>query len=279
MVRSRGCANPNAMRCCFGIAKDEVFTRSLNGCRLAMRRRSRCWHGEDGVSEANMPARLTVEEWHTGFMASGCCDDKADELGELRERQGRILWIVLVINAVLFFVEFTVGWLSRSTALLADSLDMFGDAAVYGFSLFVLHRGVRARAQAALAKGVIQLGFGFLVLGQAAWQVMSDNVPVGQAMGVMGLVALAGNAWSFQLLWSHRSDDINMRSTWLCSRNDLIANTAVIGAGVLVWWLDSRWPDVIVGVGIAALFLRTAVGVIGDARAEMQQADDSVMSR
>ena len=156
-------------------------------------------------------------------MASGCCENKSDELGELRERQGRILWIVLAINAVLFLVEFSVGWWSRSTALLADSLDMFGDAAVYGFSLWVLHRGIRARAQAALAKGVIQLGFGLLVLGQAVWRALDDVVPNGEAMGVMATIALAGNAWAFYLLWSHRSDDINMRSTWLCSRNDLIA--------------------------------------------------------
>ncbi len=206
-------------------------------------------------------------------MASGCCENKTDELVELRSRQGRVLWIVLVINAVLFVVEFTVGWLSRSTALLADSLDMFGDAAVYGFSLWVLHRGIRARAQAALAKGVIQLAFGLLVLGQAAWQALGDQVPNGEAMGVMGFIALAGNTWAFYLLWTHRSDDINMRSTWLCSRNDLIANVSVLGAAALVWTLDSRWPDVIVGVCIAALFLRTAVDVISDARRELQTAE------
>jgi len=168
-------------------------------------------------------------------MASGCCENKSDELGELRERQGRMLWMVLIINAVLFVVEFSVGWWSRSTALLADSLDMFGDAAVYAFSLWVLHRGVRARAQAALAKGVIQLGFGLLVLGQVVWRILGDEIPNGEVMGLVGVIALAGNTWAFWLLWSHRSDDINMRSTFLCSRNDLIANVAVIVAAVLVW--------------------------------------------
>ena len=200
---------------------------------------------------------------------SGCCEAKADELGRLRESQRNVLWIVLVINAVLFVTEFTVGWLSRSVALLADSLDMLGDAAVYGFSLWVLHRGATWRARAALSKGFVQLAFGLLVLGQAVWQATSGAVPAASAMGIMGVVALAGNAWAFRLLWSHRADDINMRSTFLCSRNDLVANASVIGAAVFVWMLDSVWPDVIVGVAIAILFLRTASEVISEARAEL----------
>ena len=200
---------------------------------------------------------------------SGCCEAKADELGRLRESQRNVLWIVLVINAVLFVTVFTVGWLSRSVALLADSLDMLGDAAVYGFSLWVLHRGATWRARAALSKGFVQLAFGLLVLGQAVWQATSGAVPAASAMGIMGVVALAGNAWAFRLLWSHRADDINMRSTFLCSRNDLVANASVIGAAVFVWMLDSVWPDVIVGVAIAILFLRTAFEVISEARAEL----------
>ncbi|NNE74433.1 MAG: cation transporter [Acidimicrobiales bacterium] len=205
-------------------------------------------------------------------MASGCCENKADELAELRERQRRILWAVLAINAVLFVVEFTVGWWARSTALLADSLDMLGDAFVYAFSLWVLQRGARWRARAALSKGLVQLGFGVVVLGQATWRAIEGSTPNAGAMGWMGLVALAGNTWAFYLLWRHRSDDLNMRSTWLCSRNDLVANTSVLGAAVLVAWLDSPWPDVAVGVAIALLFLRTAADVIADSRAELRAA-------
>ena len=208
-------------------------------------------------------------------MSAGCCDAKTDELGQLHGEQRRVLWLVLAINAVLFVLEFSVGWWSRSVALLADSLDMFGDAVVYAFSLWVLHRGVRWRARAALAKGGIQLLFGLFVLGQAVWQATAGSTPEAGAMGVMGIVALAGNLWAFRLLWAHRSDDLNMRSTFLCSRNDLIANSAVIGAAGLVWFLDSVWPDVIVGVAIAALFLRTAAQVIGEARAELQLADEA----
>lgn len=202
-------------------------------------------------------------------MADSCCEGKSVELVVLRDQQARILWAVLAINAVLFVAEFVVGWMARSTALLADSLDMLGDALVYAFSLWVLHRGSRWRARASLSKGIVQAIFGIVVLGQAAWKLGTGGGVDASAMGVMGLIALAGNAWCFYLLWNHRGDDLNMRSTWLCSRNDLIANSAVLGAAALVAVSDSPLPDVIVGVAIAALFLRTAVTVIGESRREL----------
>ncbi|MEQ8839651.1 MAG: cation transporter [Acidimicrobiales bacterium] len=204
-------------------------------------------------------------------MSAGCCDAADDALVALRDRQRTVLWLVLGINAVLFVVEFGVGLWARSSALLADSLDMLGDAFVYAFSLWVLHRGTRWRARAALSKGVVQLGFGLVVLGQAGWRALDGTPPAADAMALMGLVALAGNTWAFALLWRHRTDDINMTSTWLCSRNDLIANAAVLAAAAAVWQLDSVWPDVIVGVAIAVLFLRTARDVIHDARAELAE--------
>ena len=209
-------------------------------------------------------------------VGAGCCGADDDGLVVLRDRQRRVLWTVLGINAVLFVVEFGVGWWARSTALLADSLDMLGDAFVYAFSLWVLYRGTQWRARAALSKGVVQLVFGLIVLGQAVWRAVEGTPPVADAMALMGLVALAGNTLAFALLWRHRSDDINMTSTWLCSRNDLIANAAVLAAAAAVWQLDSVWPDVIVGVAIAALFLRTARDVIRDARSEMAEAGEEV---
>lgn len=199
-------------------------------------------------------------------MADSCCENKSGELVELQSRQARVLWVVLLVNAVLFIAEFTVGWISRSTALLGDSLDMLGDSLVYAFSIWVLHRGATWRARAALAKGYLQLGFGLIVLAQAGWKITTGVAVDASTMGVMAAVALAGNAWCFSLLWRHRSDDLNMRSTWLCSRNDLIANAAVIAAAVLAGWSGSGWPDVVVGVAIAALFLRTAVSVIGESK-------------
>lgn len=200
----------------------------------------------------------------------GCCEDKVEEAGRLHARHGRVLWVVLGINAVLFGAEFIVGWLARSTALLADSLDMLGDAFVYAFSIWVLHRGARWRARAALTKGLVQLAFGVLVLGQAAWSILASAEPSAAAMGWMGAIALAGNTWCFALLWRHRADDLNMRSVWLCSRNDLIANTAVLGAAGLVAVLDSKWPDIVVGVAIAALFFQTAAGIVRESLAELR---------
>lgn len=209
-------------------------------------------------------------------MSARCCDADDDALVALRDRQRVVLWTVLGINAVLFVVEFGVGWWARSTALLADSLDMLGDAFVYAFSLWVLHRGTRWRARAALSKGVVQLVFGLVVLSQAAWRAIDGTPPVADAMALMGLVALAGNTWAFVLLWRHRSDDINMTSTWLCSRNDLIANAAVLAAAAAVWQLDSVWPDVIVGVAISLLFLGTARNVIRDARRELATVEEEL---
>ncbi len=198
-----------------------------------------------------------------------CCESKEHELTALRGRQARVLVTVLAINACMFCLEFGAGILSRSTALLGDSLDMLGDAMVYGLSLYVLRRGRVWRARAALVKGVIMVVFGVGVLLQAGLELRVGVLPVAQAMAGVGLLALAANTACFALLWSHRSDDINLRSTWLCSRNDLVANGAVLVAAALVVSTHSVWPDVLVGVGIAALFLRTAVSVLREAWAEL----------
>jgi cation diffusion facilitator family transporter len=198
-----------------------------------------------------------------------CCESKASELALLRERQGRVLWVVLGVNLTMFFVEFGAGLVVGSTALLADSLDMLGDSFVYGFSLFVLYRSAAWRAGAALSKGLVMAAFGVGVLVEAGLRLRAGVPPIAPAMAAIGLLALVANTFCFALLWRHRSDDINLRSTWLCSRNDLVANTAVLVAAGLVAWSGSLWPDLVVGLGIAALFLRTAVGVLRDSVAEL----------
>ncbi|MBW2421876.1 MAG: cation transporter [Deltaproteobacteria bacterium] len=198
-----------------------------------------------------------------------CCEAKAQELAVLRGRQRRVLTTVLVVNLSMFFVEFGAGMLAGSTALLADSLDMLGDSFVYGFSLFVLHRSLAWRARAALAKGLIMAAFGAGVLLDSALTLRSGLPPLVPAMLGVGGLALVANAFCFFLLWRHRADDINLRSTWLCSRNDLIANTAVLVAAVLVAWSNSVLPDVIVGVCIAILFLRTSVSVLRESIAHL----------
>lgn len=200
-----------------------------------------------------------------------CCESKSTELSKLRETQASTLKIVLAINAVMFLVEAIAGILGNSTALLADSLDMFGDATVYAFSLYVLDRGAIWRARAALLKGGIMAAFGVGVLLKVIYQAMSGIVPEGETMGIIAGIALTANSFCLFLLYRHRSDDINMRSTWLCSRNDLIANIGVILAAWGVLKTGTLWPDVAVGSVIALLFLLSAKGVIQDSRRELKE--------
>ena len=199
-----------------------------------------------------------------------CCEDKSCELNALRLRQGSVLKTVLAINAVMFLVEGGAGLWAASTALMADSLDMLGDTLVYGFSLYVLGKGGRWLSLSALFKGLIMAGFGLVVLAEAVYKFYYPVTPVAEAIGIVGGLALFANSVCLWLLWRHRSDDINMNSVWLCSRNDIIANCSVLVAGALVWLLSSGWPDIVVGLGIAALFLRSAFHVIFRATGELK---------
>lgn len=199
-----------------------------------------------------------------------CCENKSAELAVLRSKQAGVLKAVLAINATMFVVEATTGFLSKSTSLLADSLDMFGDSVVYAFSLFVLHKSQTWRSGAALLKGVIMVIFGLGVLLDAILKIYSDLVPVGQTITLIGLIALVANSVCLVLLIRHKDDDLNMKSTWICSRNDIIANVGVIGAGALVMVLGSKWPDIVVGLGIAAVFLVSATGVVREALSELK---------
>ena len=186
-------------------------------------------------------------------------------------RQTRVLIAVLLINAVMFVVEASAGIVAHSSALLADSLDMLGDALIYGFSLYVVARSMRWKAASALIKGMIQLVFGVAVLALALAKLFAPALPSATTITAIGALALAANAACAVLLLRHRHDDLNMNSVWLCSRNDLIGNLAVIGAGGLVALTHSHWPDLVVGFAIALLFLRTSFGVIGRSLAELRQ--------
>ncbi len=199
-----------------------------------------------------------------------CCETKAQELTVLRGQHKNVLVTVLVINAVLFVIEAAAGFLAGSTALLADSLDMLGDSLVYGFSLYVLWRSAAWKAKAALLKGAIMAIFGAGVLVEVIYQTISGIVPSAETMGIIGAVVLVGNGICFLLLYRHRSDDLNMRSTWLCSRNDIIANLAVLVAAIGVKVFDASWPDILVGTAIAALFLRSAFSVLGESFEELR---------
>ena len=195
-----------------------------------------------------------------------CCEIT----GELSGRQRRVLWTVLCINAAMFLVEAGGGLLAHSTALLADSVDMLGDAIVYGFSLYVVARGPVWQARAALLKGAIMAAFGVGVLAEAAVKVAGGVVPAADLMGGLGLVALAANVFCLMLLWRRRGDDLNMRSAWACSRNDVMANAAVVLAASGVALTGSAWPDIVVGLAIAALFGVSAGEIIRRAVGELR---------
>lgn len=202
---------------------------------------------------------------------NNCCHDTAGELEQFREQQSRTLWIVLGINGVMFCLELLVGFLAGSVALQADSLDMLSDTLVYGFSLYAIGRSNRWRAGAALLKGSIMAVFGIGVLFQSVYKFLAAGLPKPHFMFVMSAIALAANASCLILLSRHKTDDLNMRSTWLCSRNDIIANTSVLLAAALVAVTQSKWPDVVVGLLITSIFLKSAVYILREAYTELRQ--------
>ena len=199
-----------------------------------------------------------------------CCTAKGDELSSLKNNHKKVLLFVLIINASLFGIELGAGFLANSTALIADSLDMLGDAFVYGFSLYVLWRSAEWKAKAALLKGVVMAVFGMGVLLEAIHKLMAGILPTAEIMGLIGTLVLLGNTVCFLLLYQYRSDDLNMRSTWLCSRNDIVANVAVLLAALSVKVFEASWPDIMVGAGIAALFLQSALSVLRESISELQ---------
>ena len=201
-----------------------------------------------------------------------CCSDKERTIEALKARQSATLKIVLAINAVMFVVELASGLLARSTALLSDSLDNLGDALTYGLSLYAVERGARSKAKVALFKSGLILAAGVFVLGQVIYGVLHPGVPVFEAMGIVSLIALAANGACLALLWKHRADDVNMSSVWECSRNDIASNIAVFLAAGAVWLTQSGWPDLLVGLALACLLLRSAINVTASALRELRSS-------
>jgi len=187
-------------------------------------------------------------------------------------RYRKILWAALVINLAMFAVEIGAGFKSGSTSLLADAIDFFGDAANYGVSLAVLSAGVVLRARAALLKGVCMMAFGLFVLGRAAWMYSLGGTPEAFTMGSIGLLALVANMAVAAMLYAYREGDANMRSVWLCSRNDAIGNIAVMLAALGVLGTGSAWPDLAVASGMAVLALVGGWSVLRQAVGELKHA-------
>jgi Co/Zn/Cd efflux system component len=205
-----------------------------------------------------------------------CASDQSLHTPPPDGRFRRVLWIALVLNALMFVVEVTAGILSGSVSLQADAVDFFADSANYGISLFVLGMGIQARARAALFKGATMAVFGVGVLSIACYRFLTQTVPDVEIMGATALLALATNVFVAALLFRYRSGDSNMRSIWLCSRNDALANLAVIAAASGVLVTGHGWPDVMVAAGIATLNLTAARQVIGQARTEMAYPERSM---
>ena len=197
-------------------------------------------------------------------------NDYCADLGPATGSYRRVLWAVLVINASMFVVEMFAGVWGKSVALQADALDFLGDAATYAITLIVLGMSIRWRAGAAMIKGLTMGGFGIWVLGNTVYHMARGTLPDISIMGGIGALALLANVISAGLLYRYRQGDSNMRSVWLCSRNDAIANIAVILAASGVWASKTGWPDLAVGVVIAGLALTSAVTVIRQARGEIK---------
>jgi len=224
------------------------------------------------------PTSLSVRTIEKNGIMADCCTNTLCEIEKLRAKQGSTLRAVLGINLAMFVVEAAAGLIAGSTALLADSLDMLGDALVYGFSLYVIARSDAWKALSALLKGGIMGAFGLFVLGHAGYKLLYPQVPHAEAVGLIGSLALAANSLCLILLWSHRTEDVNMRSVWLCSRNDIIANWSVLLAAVGIGLTDSQWPDLLIGLGIAALFLHSSFRVIQDAARTYRDHNNSLYS-
>jgi Co/Zn/Cd efflux system component len=182
----------------------------------------------------------------------------------------RVLWAVLVINGVMFAVEVVAGLAAGSASLQADALDFLGDTANYAISLLVVGMALRYRASAALAKGLTMAAFGLWVVAMVIWHIAQGTLPSALTMGTVGIAALVANAVSFGLLWAYRHGDSNMRSAWICTRNVVLGNLAVLVAAAGVFGTGTGWPDVIVAAIMAALALQGAVLVIRQAFGELR---------
>ena len=204
-------------------------------------------------------------------MSDPCCSHGcATPAATQSPRYRRVLWAALFINITMFVVELAGGLQAGSVSLLADAVDFFGDAANYGVSLLVLGMALRWRARAALLKGLSMGAFGLFVLAQAGWSAANGTVPEPLTMGLIGALALLANVSVAAMLYAWREGDANMRSVWLCSRNDAIGNLAVMAAALGVSGSGTGWPDLAVAAVMGVLALSAARSVVLQARAELR---------
>lgn len=205
---------------------------------------------------------------------SGCCGQDVRFEG-VSGAYKRALVAVILINLGMFGVEVTAGTLAGSMALAADSLDFLADSATYAISLLVIGMPLATRAKAALFKGASLALMGLWVFGATVWQIIFIGVPNAAMMSSIGVLAFVANVVSVMILFKWRDGDSNVRSVWLCSRNDAIGNIAVVLAGGAVWLTQTGWPDVIVALIMAGLFLKSSFGILSQASAELREAKEA----
>ena len=203
---------------------------------------------------------------------AACCDHCHGAAPEDDRASRRALWIVLAINAAMFVVEIAAGVVAGSVALQADALDFLADSANYAISLWVIGMALRYRAMAAMLKGATMGVFGLWVLGATAWHAWHGTLPSAVTMGSVGFAAFVANAASLVVLWAYRRSDANMRSAWICTRNDVLGNLAVLLAALGVFGTGTGWPDVIVATIMAGLALQGAWIVLRQSRHELRIA-------
>lgn len=194
---------------------------------------------------------------------SSCCGSSAQVTMDNAQR--RLLWTVLILNGIMFFVEFIAGWLAESSGLIADSLDMLADTLVYAVSLYAVGKAIKYKANAAILNGTLQTLLALMVLADVFQRLVFGSAPnVNTMLWIAGL-ALVVNIVCFVLLYSHRNGDINIRASWICSRNDMLMNAGVIVSAVLVAQLNMAWPDLVIATAIAIIVLHSAIRIIKDA--------------
>ncbi|MBL8629791.1 MAG: cation transporter [Rhodospirillaceae bacterium] len=207
-------------------------------------------------------------------MGASCCDGPPPDVDiQHDDRYRRVLWAVLAINGVMFVAEITAGLLAGSVSLQADALDFLGDTANYGISLFVVGMALRYRAMAALMKGASMGVFGLWVAGATVLNLLGGTVPQAETMGIVGALAFVANLTCFGLLYAYRNGDANMRSVWICSRNDALGNVAVLLAAVGVFGTAQGWPDAVVAGIMAILALQGAWVTIRAAMKELKSPE------
>lgn len=201
---------------------------------------------------------------------SDCCDSSCSSKKPVVDKKyRRILAIALVINLTMFGVELVAGLGAASVSLLADAVDFLGDAGNYALSLFVLGLAPVWRSRTAMIKGLTMGAYGIFVMGKALWSASTGVLPEPATMGLIGLLALAANGGVGSLLYAYRDGDANMRSVWLCTRNDMIGNLAVLFAALGVFGTGNGWPDIVVAAIMATLALKASVSVVAQSRREL----------